>query len=475
MSTDVQSWVYANTYSSDFTTYFTPSVSTGTASYSGSGKSFTFPGTLNSLGNPTCTEWGILIGISTSTPTITNSSFQKYSWSNPTSTGTRTKYLDLSLANTTYYYRFYAINKSGVNNTDTVVYGTTRSITTPSAPSLGSYNGFEITGGISPYYYSANVNRYSITQRTLFETGGSPITETGLLYTTSSVVANNTPSSSTISTNSSDASAKWVKVASSSPSTSSTTTISGLSSNTTYYIRTYATNAYGTTYSSMYYPVKTAVNCNSSSSTYNTLTDQSGYTYQTAKIGNQCWMKSNLRAKRFDDHYYFGSGTLILQNATGSASNMSSTTPYYYYPNGSSGNADSYGYLYNWAAATGRGITSDGGGNNMTTSQGKTQGACPRGWHIPTESELNTLDLTFSGTSGTTNWLTFTNSKFAGTVSSNGATSSFGVTGNYWSNTLVTGSSYYYLYTKNDGTHNVSAGWGASGALSVRCVQDISY
>ena len=169
MSTDVQGWVYANTYSSDFTTYFTPSVSTGTASYSGSGRSFSFPGTLSSLGNPSCTEWGVLVGTSTSTPTITNSSFDKYSWSNPTSTGTKTRSLYLFTAGATYYYRFYAINKSGVNNTDTVVYGSIKSITTPTAPSLNGFNGFSVEGGMSPYYYSANVTRYSITQESYFE------------------------------------------------------------------------------------------------------------------------------------------------------------------------------------------------------------------------------------------------------------------------------------------------------------------
>ena len=186
-------------------------------------------------------------------------------------------------------------------------------------------------------------------------------------------------------------------------------------------------------------------------------------------------MKSNLRAKRFDNTYDFGNGTTITQKATGDADNMSSTIPYYYYPNGSSSNASSHGYLYNWAAATGNGISNYGGGSNMTTSQGKKQGACPRGWHIPTESELSTLNLSFSGTSATTNWAAFTNSKFAGTVSSNGTVSNFNVVGNYWSNTLVTGTSYYYLHTKNDGSHSVSTGWGANGAISVRCVQDISY
>ncbi len=86
--------------------------------------------------------------------------------------------------------------------------------------------------------------------------------------------------------------------------------------------------------------------------------------YPTVQIGNQCWMKKNLA--------YLPS---VVGPGTGSA-----TTPYYYVYvyNGTSVSAakattnyTTYGVLYNWPAAT---------------------TACPSGWHLPTDAELNVLE-----------------------------------------------------------------------------------
>ena len=86
--------------------------------------------------------------------------------------------------------------------------------------------------------------------------------------------------------------------------------------------------------------------------------------YPTVQIGTQCWMKKNLA--------YLPS---VVGPGTGSE-----TTPYYYVYNyngtdvataKSQTNYTTYGVLYNWSAA-------------LT--------ACPSGWHLPTDAELNTLE-----------------------------------------------------------------------------------
>ena len=95
-----------------------------------------------------------------------------------------------------------------------------------------------------------------------------------------------------------------------------------------------------------------------------TVTDYEGNVYATVQIGNQCWMKENMRATKYAD------GTSITQATT---SQSSITTPYYYNP----GNPTNYGYLYNWPAA--KGLHSD------------NQGICPDGWHVPSYGEWTEL------------------------------------------------------------------------------------
>ncbi len=97
-----------------------------------------------------------------------------------------------------------------------------------------------------------------------------------------------------------------------------------------------------------------------------TVTDKEGNVYATVKIGNQCWMRENMRTKKYED------GTDIIAGG-----NNTDVTEGYYYDVTSTGIAlMQRGYHYNWPAA------------NLI---------CPHGWHLPSDAEWNTMEQTLSG------------------------------------------------------------------------------
>ncbi|NOR88149.1 MAG: PKD domain-containing protein [Bacteroidales bacterium] len=95
-----------------------------------------------------------------------------------------------------------------------------------------------------------------------------------------------------------------------------------------------------------------------------TVTDVEGNTYKTVKIGEQCWMKENLRV-----------GTQIE-----SWDNMSNNgvIEKYCYDNDSV-NCLVYGGLYQWDEIM------------QYSEEPGLQGICPEGWHIPTDTDWSNL------------------------------------------------------------------------------------
>jgi uncharacterized protein (TIGR02145 family) len=89
-----------------------------------------------------------------------------------------------------------------------------------------------------------------------------------------------------------------------------------------------------------------------------TVTDYDGNVYNTVLVGNQCWMKENLRTT------HYANGTSVSYNNY-SASNIP---------------LEKRGYLYNWTAAM------NGASSSNTTPSG-VQGICPTGWHLPSIGE----------------------------------------------------------------------------------------
>lgn len=96
-----------------------------------------------------------------------------------------------------------------------------------------------------------------------------------------------------------------------------------------------------------------------------TISDIDGNTYNIVQIGNQCWMKENLKVS---------SGITQVTDSLGwkNISYNSLFTPAWCYYNNDSSNENTYGKLYNWYALS-------------------TTNICPDGWHIPSLADWQIL------------------------------------------------------------------------------------
>lgn len=132
-----------------------------------------------------------------------------------------------------------------------------------------------------------------------------------------------------------------------------TRVITGLKTNTTYYMRAYATNSLGTEYGNVLsfilwlnMPGPMA-------------TDIDGNSYNSVKIGNQIWMTENLKVTRY---------------STGnSIPNVVDDTTWVHLTTGAYFDNTTYGKLYNWYTVV------------------DSSNLCPSGWHVPTDGEWTSL------------------------------------------------------------------------------------
>jgi uncharacterized protein (TIGR02145 family) len=140
-----------------------------------------------------------------------------------------------------------------------------------------------------------------------------------------------------------------------------TSSITGLTANTTYHVRAYATNNEGTAYGTEII-----------FKTYSgTVTDIDGNVYKTVTIGTQTWMADNLKTTKYND----GTAIPLIANPTSWA--ILSTPGYCWYDNDPTTNKATYGALYNSYSVY---STSNGGKN-----------VCPAGWHVPSDSQWTIL------------------------------------------------------------------------------------
>ena len=206
--------------------------------------------------------------------------------------------------------------------------------------------------------------------------------------------------------------------------------INNLNTNTFYRVRAFASDS-----TKMYYSnyVTFSTSWNAPCPNQQSFTDsRDGNIYETVQIGNQCWMRTNLR------YLPLISPTTI----------HSSTTPHFYVQ-GYSGNLLSeatssinyqrYGALYNWKAAT------NGAYDSLTTPT-IIQGVCPTGWHLPSKTEYDTLIQYLSSNNYIINT---TNSNFI--MNSMMSSYSLNYFGGLWTNYYMYGipTSYEVLNKKN--------------------------
>jgi uncharacterized protein (TIGR02145 family) len=177
-------------------------------------------------------------------------------------------------------------------------------------------------------------------------TSGGNITDKGGTAITARGVCWNTSGSPTITDS---------KTNDDSGTGSFTSSITGLTENTTYYVRAYATNSYGTGYGQEV-----------QFTTGGPVTDYDGNTYETVTLGNQVWMAENLKVT----HYPDGSAIPHVTDNSVWANLVDNNTDdaYCYYNNNSS---SEYGALYTYAAAL---------------------NACPAGWHLPSDTEWTEME-----------------------------------------------------------------------------------
>ena len=95
--------------------------------------------------------------------------------------------------------------------------------------------------------------------------------------------------------------------------------------------------------------------------------DIDGNVYNTVKIGEQIWLKENLKTTKYNDG-------IAIPLVTDSSKWANDITPAYcnYKNTTNTDTINNYGRLYNWYAVN-------------------TSKLCPTGWHVPSDSEWSTL------------------------------------------------------------------------------------
>ncbi|MBA7580412.1 hypothetical protein ES708_22303 [subsurface metagenome] len=241
---------------------------------------------------------------------------------------------------TKYYIRAYATNSIGT------AYGNEISFTTITTPTVTTISVSNITENSAQS--GGNIT----------DDGGATVTVRGVCWSASqnpTLYDNHTTDGSGIGSFSSS--------------------ITGLAPGTTYYVRAYATNSVGTSYGNEIEIMTIWDN--------STIPDYDRNVYQTVQIGNQVWMKENLKSTKYAD------GTpipLVTDDAAWAALGDNNTDKAYCYYDNSSTNGDTYGALYTWAAAM------NGAGTSSSNPSG-IQGVCPDGWHLPSDAEWKELEM----------------------------------------------------------------------------------
>lgn len=302
------------------------------------GTSATSGGNVSDDGGLTVTSRGVCWSINQN-PTINDNLTN-----DGTGTGNFTSILSDLNVNTTYYIRSYAINSKGTE--------------------YGNEINFTTKDGLPTGITTNKITNITTTTATcggnIIDDGGFSITARGICWSTST--------NPTISNE---------HTIDGSGMGSYSSSISGLSINTIYYVRSYATNEYGTVYGNEQIFRSDRLDITGQTGT---LTDYDGNIYNWIGIGKQAWMAENLKVTHYPD------GTAIpLVTDSSSWSNLTYPDDAYCYYNNDINYADTYGALYTWSAAK-------NGASSSSSNPSNVQGACPDGWHLPSREEWLELE-----------------------------------------------------------------------------------
>ncbi|MDD3320523.1 MAG: FISUMP domain-containing protein [Paludibacter sp.] len=153
-----------------------------------------------------------------------------------------------------------------------------------------------------------------------------------------------------------------------------TVKLENLTPGQTYYVRAFATNKNGTSYSKVLQITtlsddNISTNIFNSNLTYGNLTDIDGNVYKTIVIGTQTWMAENLRVTKYRNGDAIPNVTInstwhtLLKGAQCSYNNNIETN-----------SINKFGRLYNYYAVV------------------DSRNLAPNGWHIPTDAEWTRLE-----------------------------------------------------------------------------------
>ncbi len=298
-------------------------------------------GTISSDGGAAVTTRGVCWSTS-SNPTIALTT----KTTNGNGTGAFTSSITGLTAGTTYYVRAYATNSVGT------AYGNQLTITTTAASVLPTL----ITTAVSSITQTSSSSGGNISND-----GGAAITTRGVCWSTS---PNPTIALTTKTTNGAGTGAF-------------TSNITGLTANTSYFTRAYATNSQGTAYGNEI-SFTTLQNSTGINIAGPNVTDIDGNVYASVTNCGQTFTKKNLNVSKYSD------GTPIPQVTNSIAWNQLLTGAWCYYLN-QTGNGPIIGKLYNWFAVAG--IYDEA----SYTNPALRKKLAPTGWHVPSNAEWSSL------------------------------------------------------------------------------------
>ena len=224
-------------------------------------------------------------------------------------------------------------------------------------------------------------------------------------------------------------------------------------------------------------------------------------TYYIQKLGNDCWMLTNLAYAGGGTNTYgdvINQGTGAPGTPKGTLSNGTSDTDAtyteakYYIPTGAnptidptppstdttgggSGAGRQYGYLYNGCAAMG-GQNTAACANATTPAPIPTINICPAGWRLPVGNggEIAALNTAINGGSTSSDTGLLTSGLFQRSGFWSGGFSNQGSNGNYWYWSSPQHSAAYARYLYFSSTYVNTAGYHSykSYGYAVRCVAE---